>query len=176
MDGPTLDLGCGINKLAGAIGVDRNPRAAPDVLADIDRGHLPFRDSSVAEVRLIHVIEHVASVMNTVEEAHRVLRPGGLLRIETPHCTDASSFADPTHRWHLNTFSFRYFTEPSDYRYYSECQFRQRRLQVKTLRLWRLLGFELAINHSRTFRKFWEYYLSHLVRGKAMAFELEAVK
>ena len=130
----------------------------------------------MAAVTLVHVIEHVADVIETVEEAHRVLRPGGLLVIETPHYSDASSFADPTHRWHLNSFSFRYFTEPGGFDYYSPCRFRQVRLQVKLLRLWRLLGFEFAINHSRAFRRFWEFYLCFLVRGKALVFELEAVK
>lgn len=97
-DPPTLDVGCGLNKRSGAIGVDRNPRTAADVLADLDRGCLPFRESSVAAIFLVHVVEHLGDVIRTVEEAHRVLRPGGRLVIETPHCSDASSFADPTHR------------------------------------------------------------------------------
>ena len=43
-------------------------------------------------------------------------------------------------------------------------------------RFWRLLGFEFAVNHWRVFRKFWEYYLCFLVRGKVLVFELEALK
>ena len=175
-DAPSLDVGCGLNKRPGAIGIDRNRRTAADVLADIDRRALPFRDSTFGSVSLIHVIEHVADVVASLEEAHRVLRPGGRLLIETPHYSDASSFADPTHRWHLNSFSFRYFTEAGGYDYYSRCRFRQVRLEVKLLRLWKLLGFEFAVNRSRAFRKFWEYYLCFLVRGKALVFELEAVK
>ncbi len=173
---PSLDVGCGLNKRPGAIGIDPNPRTAADVLADIDRSGLPFRDSTFQSVSLVHVIEHVGDVVGAVEEAHRVLRPGGLLLIETPHYSDASSFADPTHRWHLNSFSFRYFTETGGFDYYSRCRFKQVRLEVKLLRLWRLLGFECAINRSRAVRKFWEYYLCFLVRGKALVFELEAVK
>ena len=148
---------------------------AADVLADIDQG-LPFSAATVSSVSLIHVIEHVSDVVHAVEEAHRVLKPGGRLRIETPHYSDASSFADPTHRWHLNSFSFRYFTEAGGFAYYSQCRFRQVRLEIKLLRFWRLLGFEFAVNHSRAFRKFWEYYLCFLVRGKALVFELEALK
>ena len=146
------------------------------MVSDIDTGGLPFRDDSFRTVFLIHVIEHVANVVATIEEAHRVLCPGGRLLIETPHYSDASSFADPTHRWHLNSFSFRYFTEAGGFDYYSECRFRQVRLEVKLLRFWRLLGFEFAVNRSRAFRKFWEYYLCFLVRGKALVFELEALK
>lgn len=173
---PALDIGCGRNKRPGTIGIDCNPRSAADVLADLDREGLPIRSGTIRSVDLIHVIEHVGSVVGTLEEIHRVLRPGGRLRIETPHCSDASSFADPTHRWHLNSFSFRYFTEPSGFDYYSRCRFRLVRLEVRLLRFWRLLGFEFAVNRSRMFRKFWEYYLCFVVRGKALAFELEAVK
>ena len=171
-----LDVGCGINKRPGAIGVDRNRDTAADVISDIDRGALPFRDGSFETVWVVHVIEHVADVLQTVEELHRVTRPGGTIIVETPHYTDFSSFCDPTHRWHLNSFSFRYFTEDGGFSYYSRCRLRERRLEIKLLRLWRLLGFEFAVNHSRGFRKFWEHYLCFIIRGKSMVFELQVVK
>ena len=33
----TLDVGCGIHKQPGAIGIDRNPASRADVLCDLDR-------------------------------------------------------------------------------------------------------------------------------------------
>ncbi len=173
----TLDLGCGQNKRPGAIGIDHSRDTAADVISNIDRGSLPFRDSSFDKVWVIHVIEHVENVVATIEELHRLTRAGGVIVIETPHYTDFSSFCDPTHRWHLNTFSFRYFTDDdAGYGYYTRCSLRQKRLKVKLLRLWKLLGFELAVNHSFTFRKFWEHYLCYVIRGKAMVFEFEVLK
>ncbi len=173
----TLDLGCGQNKRPGAVGVDVNRDTAADVIGNIDRGALPFRDDSFDKVWVIHVIEHVENVVATIEELHRLTRAGGVIVIETPHYTDFSSFCDPTHRWHLNTFSFRYFTgDDAGFGYYSRCRLRQKRLQVKLLRLWKLLGFELAVNRSFVFRKFWEHYLCFVIRGKAIVFEFEVVK
>ncbi len=171
-----LDVGCGRNKRAGALGIDSNPDTDADIRADIDRGSLPFRDATFGTVYLVHVIEHVVDVIATVEELHRVTKQGGTIIIETPHYTDFSSFCDPTHRWHLNSFSFRYFTEDGGFSYYSRRRLREKRLQVKLLRFWRLLGFEFAVNRSRPFRKFWEYYLCFVVRGKAMVFEFEVLK
>jgi SAM-dependent methyltransferase len=175
--GRTLDVGCGINKLAGAIGIDRNPRTRADVVCELDWFPYPFRDNSFARVRAIHVIEHLSDVMRTMEEFHRLLAPGGRLEIVTPHYTDFSSFCDPTHRWHLNSYSLRYFGEDhGGFGYYSECRFREVRVRVKLLALWRYLGFEWLVNHAPRFRRFWEYYLCYVVRGKVIEFELEALK
>ena len=104
-----LDVGCGINKYPGAIGIDRLANTRADIVADLDQFPFPVRDSAFDEVRAIHVIEHVGDVIRTMEEFHRLLRHGGRVVIETPHYTDFSSFCDPTHRWHLNSFSLRYF-------------------------------------------------------------------
>lgn len=172
-----LDVGCGKNKAPGAIGIDRNPAAAADVICDLDRAPYPFADGAFDRIEAVHVIEHVADVIRTVEEFHRLARPGGRIHIATPHYTDFSSFCDPTHRWHLNSFSFRYFGERhGGFGYYSPVKLREISVRVKLLRFWRLLGFEFAVNRSRRFRLFWEHYLCYIVRGKAMDFEFEAVK
>ncbi len=53
----------------------RSTRA--DVLADLDRFPYPFRDAAFGQIRAIHVIEHVQDVIRTMEEFHRLARPGG---------------------------------------------------------------------------------------------------
>ena len=172
-----LDVGCGIHKYPGAVGVDRNPASRADVLCDLDTFPYPFRDSSFSEVRAIHVIEHVADVLRAMEEFHRLLAPGGRVIIITPHYTDFSSFCDPTHRWHLNSFSLRYFGEDhGGFGYYSNRRFREISVHVRLLALWRWLGFEALVNWFPRFRRFWEHYLCYVVRGKVVEFELAAVK
>ena len=48
--------------------------------------------------------------------------------------------------------------------------------------LWRALGFEFITNLDhrwpalRFTRKFWEFYLSYIFRGKELQFEFEVVK
>lgn len=172
-----LDVGCGIRKYPGAVGVDRNPASRADVLADLDRFPYPFRDDSFDQVRAVHVIEHVADVVRTIEEFHRLTKAGGTIYIATPHYTDFSSFCDPTHRWHLNSFSFRYFGEDhGGFGYYTRARLREISVRVRLLALWRWLGFELLVNRSRRFRRFWEHYLCFVVRGKALEFEFEVRK
>lgn len=173
----TLDVGCGINKLAGAIGIDRNPRTRADVLCDLDHFPYPFRDSSFQRLQAIHVIEHLSDVIRSMEEFHRLVSPGGTVFLATPHYTDFSSFCDPTHRWHLNSFSFRYFgQDDAGFGYYSTARFREKKVHLRLLALWRYLGFEFLVNHSLRFRRFWEHYLCYIVRGKVMEFEFEVLK
>jgi SAM-dependent methyltransferase len=172
-----LDVGCGINKVPDAIGVDVNARSRADVLCNLDHFPYPFRDSSFDGLYATHVIEHVADVVRSMEEFHRLVRAGGFVHITTPHYTDFSSFCDPTHRWHLNTFSFRYFGENhGGYAYYSGARFRETKVYVKLLNLWKWTGFEFLVNHSLAFRRFWEFYLCFVVRGKVIEWELKVLK
>ncbi len=174
---PILDIGCGINKYPGAIGMDRSARTRADVLADLDRFPYPLRDGVFREIRAIHVIEHVSNVIRMMEEVHRLLADGGRAIVVTPHYTDFSSFCDPTHRWHLNSFSLRYFGEDdAGFGYYSTVKFREISTRLRLLAFWRYLGFEFLVNRSRRFRRFWEFYLCYLVRGKVIEWELEAIK
>ncbi len=169
-----LDVGCGIKKFPGSIGIDHNPASAADVLVELDRFPYPFANHSFDSLRAIHVIEHVTDVIRTMEEFHRLVRPGGRVRIETPHYTDYSSFCDPTHKHHLNSFSFRYFGENhGGFGYYSACRFREISVHVKLLALWKWLGFQFLVNRFPRFRKIWEHYLCFVVRGKVMEFEFE---
>jgi SAM-dependent methyltransferase len=121
-----LDVGCGINKKPGAIGIDRNPASRADVLVELDRFPYPFRDSCFDAWQAVHVIEHIADVIRTMEEFHRLVRDGGEVFIVTPHYTYFSSFCDPTHRWHLNSFSLRYFgPDHGGFGYYSSARFEE---------------------------------------------------
>ena len=97
--------------------------------------------------------------------------------IVTPHYTDFSSFCDPTHHWHLNSFSFRYFgADHAGFGYYTSARFREVKVHVRLLAFWRWLGFEFLVNHFPRYRRFWEHYLCYVVRGKVMEFEFEAIK
>lgn len=172
-----LDVGCGHVKAPGAIGVDSNPDAtAADLLCDLNRP-LPFADNSFDEVRAVHVVEHLQDVLKAVSEFHRVTRPGGTLYLVTPHYSDFASWCDPRHRWHLNSFSFRYFDRVQGERHwYTRAELHERRLRIGFPWLWRLLGLAWLVNHAAWFRRFWEMYLCFLVRGKQMEFTFEVVK
>ncbi len=50
-----------------------------------DAGALPFDDGAVDAVVMLDVLEHVPEPKDVLAEAHRVLRPGGVLVMSVPH-------------------------------------------------------------------------------------------
>jgi hypothetical protein len=60
--------------------------------------------------------------------------------------------------------------------WYTKVRVKEVRNYVSLLRLWRALGCEFLVNHSKMFRQFWEHYLSFLIRGKLMEFTFEVIK
>ena len=93
-----LNLGCGGRPLAGYINVDRDTLAQlkkryPEQkfpkgvrIRQYDIFRLPMRDASVDEVRADSLVEHLSfqEEPRFFREVHRVLRPGGIFRFETP--------------------------------------------------------------------------------------------
>jgi SAM-dependent methyltransferase len=178
-----LDIGCGENKILGAIGMDINQRSDADVIHDLDDLPYPFADNQFDEVIGRHVIEHVHNPMAVMVELHRITRHGGLVKLIAPHWTNPDFPTDLTHRNHLNSYSFRNLTEGREvFSFYSEARFRHRSTRVTLLNFWRPFGFEFLVNLDNTYprmrflRKFWEQYVNAIVRGKEISFELEVVK
>jgi 2-polyprenyl-6-hydroxyphenyl methylase/3-demethylubiquinone-9 3-methyltransferase len=100
-----VDVGCGGGLLAGHVtgyrhvGVDVTVSALHAarrhglVPVRADAGRLPLADESAAVVVAGEILEHVHDVPAVVAEVCRVLRPGGLVVIDTINDTAAARFA-----------------------------------------------------------------------------------
>ena len=94
--GITLDIGCGANKHAGSVGVDRRRIPGVEVVCDFE-SRMPFRDGSVSVVYLHHIVEHIHDLIAFMEELYRISSPGARLYIRTPYSASREAFVDPTH-------------------------------------------------------------------------------
>lgn len=174
LDAATLNLGAGrADQLPGALRLDRAKATLPHVVADLDAGFLPFRSSSFARVGAYDVVEHVEDLVKLVIEVHRVLRPGGVFYVTTPHFSCSNAYTDPTHRRALGLHSFDYFLENHTLSFYSGARFiiRRRKLYFRG----RLLG-RLLYHFARACPDFYETRLPWLFPAWFLYFELEAVK
>lgn len=177
VDQRVLELGCGLaRKREGSIGLDRNPRARPDVLWDLDHFPYPFEDSSFDEVLCYHILEHVGDFIGCVEEIHRILRPSGMLRVESPYFTSVGAFADPTHRRFLTSGVFDYFIEgtPGAGYGYTEARFRLVSRRVTFMKdRWIPRFVQRWLNaHIGLYERHWAFILP----GNLVSFELETLK
>lgn len=83
-----LHLGCGYNYLKGYVNVDNLsecPGAKIDKNADLNKYPWPFRNSSAEEVFMNHVIEHLKDPSKAMKETGRLLKKGGIFRLNVPH-------------------------------------------------------------------------------------------
>jgi SAM-dependent methyltransferase len=99
-----LDVGCAAGENAMAVAASLGPsvvtigldwghpplvearrRGMTAVQGAADGVHLPFADGSFDVVMLCEVIEHLVDTDRVVEEARRLLRPGGAFLVTTPN-------------------------------------------------------------------------------------------
>lgn len=105
-----LDVGCGRNKLTGAVGVDQMALPGVDVVSDLN-DRLPFDDASFDVVHSNQVLEHIPNMIGLVEEIHRVLVPGGIMVAHVPYFRSSWAAVDPTHVRQFALNSLDYFVK-----------------------------------------------------------------
>lgn len=104
-----LHVGCGTWIFADHVNLDRVPLPGVDVVHDLDVAPWPFEDASFGEVSGLQVFEHVAEPLTFINEAHRVLAPGGVLFLTVPHWQSPNAYTDPTHRRFCTERTFDYW-------------------------------------------------------------------
>jgi SAM-dependent methyltransferase len=173
-----LEMGCGPKRLwPGSVAIDVNPRSRADIIHDLNETPWPFSDNSFDIVIAEHVVEHLDNVIKTVEEVHRILKPGGVWYVEVPHFSSHHHHTDPTHRHAFGARSFDYFVPAAGGVYlfhYANADFKKRLARLnggKKSLLHRLL-YHLA--NKNPYR--YESELTWIFPLDTINFELEAIK
>lgn len=106
-----LDVGCGHNKQAGYIGMDKRAVDGVDIIHDAEYLPWPIDDDSCAVITMSHLIEHIKPWLqiDVINECWRVMEMGGLLFIATPYATSFGYSQDPTHCAPWNEATPEYF-------------------------------------------------------------------
>jgi len=108
-----VDLCGGLDAPPGYLSLDRE---GAHVDCDLD-GRWPLEDSSVGVLRAHDAVEHLRDPVHTMNEAYRVLAPGGFFMILVPSTSGKGAFCDPTHVSFWNDLSFRYYSDAQFARY-----------------------------------------------------------
>jgi hypothetical protein len=96
-----LNLGCGSKILKDYTNLDKFNYYKPDVVHDLETVPYPFDESSVDEIILSHVLEHIGQkpdiFNNIMKELFRISKNNNLIQIEVPHPRHDHFISDPTH-------------------------------------------------------------------------------
>lgn len=88
--GININLGCGNNPQDGYINYDKYPIDDRVKYIDLNVLPLPFKDNSVDEILLSHVLEHLFYPYEVIMECYRILKKGGVLYVNLPTTMRAS--------------------------------------------------------------------------------------
>lgn len=174
-----LHIGAGSKRLVGSITIDILALPGVDVVHDLDTRPWPFPDQSFDIVFGHNVFEHLTDLVASMEEVHRILRPGGRVIITVPYFRSTDAFTDPTHKHFFTSGTLDYFIDDggslSGYRY--------------TERRFKKIGFwygwpqpssnplvALFKRFIHRYPKFYDSYLSLLFPIKIVVWELEIIK
>jgi SAM-dependent methyltransferase len=170
-----LDLGCGQNKEPGYVGMDIIPGPAVDVVHSFDSFPYPFDDNVFDEVKCMSSLEHVEDLVKTVSEIHRILKPGGILKVWCPHYSGPDAYRDPTHKTFFAYTTFDRFTVGGSYLAQENGMFRYVRRMFGIPERGSLLK-SLPKKLANRFPELYETALCWYMPSKTIYYELQAVK
>ena len=107
-----LNIGCGKDYRKGYINLDIDKNVKSDVTHNLEKFPYPFKDDSLDEIFMKHVLEHLNDTVKTMKELKRIIKKEGIIKIEVPYYKNKGAFRDPTHR--------RFFTEDTFPEYFNK--------------------------------------------------------
>ncbi len=178
-----LDIGCDGRKYRAnpddkIVGLDLYPDKDVDVVWDLEKIPLPFKNNEFDMVTASHILEHINNFFSLIEEIHRVIKPGGVFKVWVPHASDLAAFGHVGHVRYFTVNTFSHFTESHRENQFTKARFKIRKVQLFYVRnfsrFWILnFLFYPLMNFSH---KLYEKLFSRLIPAVEMYVELEVVK
>jgi len=133
-----LDLGCGDNKVEGAVGLDNIALPEVDIVHDLLSFPYPLKDDAFDIIYLRHVIEHfnINQINLVLNECHRILSNHGKLNISVPYAFSIAAFTDPTHKIFFTFNSGKFRDKSHSKSYYKDRVLLWDLLQIDSKVIW----------------------------------------
>lgn len=170
-----LNLGCGKTRIPNSIGVDFTKHSGEvDIAHNLNQIPYPFKASSVDEIHMYHVLEHLHNPLNILEELHRILKHKGILFLRVPHFSSMGAFTDITHIRPFGYRSFDCFEKDSYHHFYTKKVFKILNKEIKYFGLYPNSQFYTKYIHAN--QCFWlarpiVIFINFLIRMSPTFFE-----
>ena len=189
-----LDFGCGRKKYPGSIGIDIAANSAADVKRDLNKFPYPFKKNAFDFIWCHHSLEHVNDILKTMEELHRISKPGAIIEVHVPHAIQAGAMAHLDHKrtFKLDTFDIfdpQYSEAQHSNELYSHLKFKviYKRLSYRNcgysrtdnfkgrwITNWIIHSIDIMSNKfSYSYERFWGYWVGG---SEEVIFRLQVVK
>lgn len=145
-----LDIGCGGNKIPNAVYIDIDPDVHPDIVHDLNIYPFPLETGSFDKIYAKHIIEHLNDPTAFVKEITRLLKPGGIAFIATPHFSSYVAYSEPQHKLFYSYFLLSNIV--------SKLKVKIIKQEITFFKFHRAIGLAWLINKfPRTYERFWTY-------------------
>lgn len=123
--GIRLDVGCGIFKQKGFVGLDIVKHPCVDIRHDIQKFPWPVPDNVCLQILMSHIWEHIEPKyrFQVMDELWRICRWDGQLLLSAPHAGSYLEAAHPAHYMCPNSATFQFF-DP-DYQLWHSCSYKK---------------------------------------------------
>ena len=93
-----LDIGAGedrfkINPNDETITLDKIKLPNTDIVWDLEKTPLPFKDNEFDYIHANHVLEHILNLENLIKELYRITKNNGIIDIKVPWFSSCSAFS-----------------------------------------------------------------------------------
>lgn len=106
-----IDLACGQNRTEGYFGIDAVSGDKVDAVVNLEQFPWPIESESADDIVCSHYVEHTSDLIKFMDEVHRILKPGGKIKIVAPYYTSIRCWQDPTHKRAISEATFFYFNK-----------------------------------------------------------------
>lgn len=130
----------GVTEYQNPVTLDIDPNCKPDVLWDLEKLPLPFKDNEFDEIHAYEVLEHTGQqgdykfFFDQFIDFWRILKPGGLFCATVPVWNHLGAWGDPSHKRIINEMTLVFLSQKeyeaqvgvtpmSDYRYMYKADF-----------------------------------------------------
>lgn len=189
-----LDVGAGgVRRADFVTTMDIRTMENTDVVHNANQFPWPFKDDSFDYIILSNVLEHVDDVRAVLDEIYRITANHGVVRIICPHFTNPCSFVDVTHTRALSALSLDVFCNTKSVPF--EClldmgkkilgcdmgvdqKFRESKFKLlrRSIYFREALWWTLVPVWGNLFQEYYEVYLSRILPGWAIHWELKVTK